>query len=92
MSKHNVERAKARRAPEVAAKRSTKKASFKRTMTMTVKTAATTAVIAAGTRSVNKYLGDRQYTLNGDPIRFDSQDVRNVVNTANRVKNIMGYF
>lgn len=92
MSKHDVERAKARRAPEVAAKRSAKKASFKRTMTMTVKTAATTAVIAAGTRSVNKYLGDRQYTLNGDPIRFDSQDVRNVVNTANRVKNIMGYF
>lgn len=92
MSKHDVERAKARRAPEVAAKRSAKKAAFKRTMTMTVKAAATTAAITAGTRAVNKYLGDHQYTLDGQPIRFESQDIRNVMNTANKVKDTMGYF
>lgn len=91
MSKHDVERAKARRAPEVAAKRSAKKAAIKRGMTMTVKTAATTTAVAAGTYAVNKYLSDHQYTLNGNSIRFDAQNVRNVANAAKRVKDLMGY-
>ena len=48
MSKHDVERANARKAVDVANKRMRKQAAIKRTMTMTVKTAATTAAIAGG--------------------------------------------
>lgn len=92
MSKHDVERAKARRAPGVAAKRSARKAAIKRTMTMTVKTAATTTAIAAGTYAANKYLSSHQYTLNGNPIRFGTQNVRNVVYAAKKAKDFMGYF
>lgn len=91
MSKHDVERANARRAPEVAAKRSAKKAAIKRNMTKTVKAAATASAIAGGTYAVNKYLSSHQYTLNGNPIRFDAQNVSNLVNTAKRVKDILGY-
>ena len=83
MSKHDIERANARRAPEVAANRSRKKAAIKRAMTMSVKAAATTAVVAAGTYAVNKYLSDHNVTLNGNNLRVNS----NIVNTlSNAVK------
>lgn len=83
MSKHDVERANARRAPEVAANRSAKKAAVKRAMTMTVKAAATTAVVTAGTYAANKYLQDHNVTLNGNNLRVDS----NMVNAfSNAVK------
>lgn len=83
MSKHDIERANARRAPEVAANRSRKKAAIKRAMTMSVKAAATTAVVTAGTYAVNKYLSDHNVTLNGNNLRVDS----NMVNTfSNAVK------
>ena len=83
MSKHDIERANARRAPEVAANRSKKKAAIKRAMTMSVKAAATTAVVTAGTYAVNKYLSDHNVTLNGNNLRVDS----NMVNTfSNAVK------
>mgnify|MGYP007066790206 CR=1 FL=1 len=91
MSKHDIERANARRAPEVAAKRSKKKAALKRTMTMTVKAAATSAAIAGGTYAVNKYLGDHQVTLNGNSVRFSTQNISNLMNTAKKMKNFMGY-
>lgn len=91
MSKHDIERANARRAPEVAAKRSQKKAAIKRGMTMTVKAAATSAAIAGGTYAVNKYLGNHQVTLNGNSVRFSSQNVSDLMNTAKKVKNFMGY-
>lgn len=91
MSKHDIERANARRAPEVAAKRSQKKAAIKRGMTMTVKAAATSAAIAGGTYAVNKYLGNHQVTLNGNSVRFSTQNVSNLMNTAKKVKNFMGY-
>lgn len=48
---HDVQRAKARKAPEVGAKRSARKAAAKRAMTMTVKAAATAAAIGVGTKS-----------------------------------------
>lgn len=83
MSKHDIERANARRAPEVAANRSRKKAAIKRAMTMSVKAAATTAVVTAGTYAVNKYLSDHNVTLNGNNLRVNS----NMVNTfSNAVK------
>lgn len=92
MSKHDVERAAARRAPDVAAKRSAKKAAIKRGMTMTVKSAAASTAIVAGTYAANKYLGNHNYTLNGVPIRFDAQKVSDVVGKAKRAKDFIGYF
>ena len=55
MSKHDVERASARKAQEVAANRSQKKANFKRGLTKSVKTVAVTATVSAGAFAVNKY-------------------------------------
>jgi hypothetical protein len=92
MSKHDVERARARRAPEVAAKRSQKKAAIKRGMTMTVKAAATTATVAAGTYAVNRYLNSHQTTLNGQRVQFSTQNVNDVLYAANKVKDFIGYF
>lgn len=91
MSKHDVERANARRAPEVAAKRSQKKAALKRGMTRTVKSAATTAAVAGGLYATNKYLTNHQVTLNGDPVQFSSQNVSDIMDAAKKVKNFMGY-
>ena len=56
MSKHDVERAKARRAVEVSSKRSSAIASVKRTMTMTAKAAASTAAVGVGLYAVNRFL------------------------------------
>lgn len=53
MSKHDIERARARRAPQVAANRSARKASIKRGMTIAVKTAVTTAAVGAGIAYIN---------------------------------------
>ena len=92
MSKHDVERANARKAVDVANKRMRKQAAIKRTMTMAAKTAATSAAIAGGTYAVNKYLQNHEVTLNGKRVQFSSQNVRDVANTAKRVKDIMGYF
>lgn len=55
MSKHDVERAKARRAPGVAARRSQLKANIKRSITVTAKAAATSAAIGTGVYLVNRY-------------------------------------
>lgn len=92
MSKHDVERQKARRAVEVSSKRSNKKASIKRTMTMTVKAAAGTAAIAGGTYAVNRYLSNHQVTLNGKRITLGKQNVQNIVDLAKKGKDLMGYF
>lgn len=81
MSKHDVERASARRAPEVAAKRSAKKASIKRTMTMTVKAAATTAVVGAGLYATNKYVANGKININA----------QQVIEYANKAKKVLGY-
>lgn len=90
-SRHDVERAKARRAPEVAAKRSRKKASLKRAMTMSVKAAATTAAITGGVYAANKYMSNHEVTLNGERVQFSEQKVRNVMKWAKMAKDFMGY-
>lgn len=92
MSQHDVERAKARRAPEVAAKRSARKANLKRTATMSVKAVAATATVAAGTYAVNQYLSSHNVTLDGKPIRLNAQNLRNVAEMAKKAKRFMGYF
>ena len=92
MSKHDVNRANARRAVDIASKRSNKKASIKRTMTMTVKAAAGTAAIAGGTYAVNRYLSNHQVTLNGKRVSFSAQKVNDIVGIAKKAKDFMGYF
>lgn len=92
MSKHDVERADARRAVEVSSKRSHKKAAIKRSMTMTVKAAAATAAVSAGVYAVNKYMDNHQVTLDGRPVRFGAQNVNDIIGVAKRVKDLMGYF
>lgn len=92
MSKHDVERAKARRAVEVSTNRMRIQSSMKRSMTMTVKAAAGTAAVAGGVYAVNKYLDNHQVTLNGQPLRFRAQTVANVASAAKRAKEILKYF
>ena len=92
MSQHDVERAKARRAPEVAAKRSARKANLKRAATMSVKAVAATATVAAGTYAVNRYLSSHNVTLDGKPIRLKTQNLRDVAEMAKKAKRFMGYF
>lgn len=91
MSKHDVERAKARKAVDVGTKRSRKKASIKRTMTMSVKAVTTTAAVAAGTYAVNRYLSNHQVTLNGKPVRLGVKNVNDVINIAKAGKRFMEY-
>lgn len=91
MSKHDIERANARRAPEVAANRSAKKAAVKRAMTMTVKAAATTAVVTAGTYAANKYLQDHNVTLNGSSLRVDADMVNSFANAVKVGSEIFKY-
>ena len=92
MSKHDIERANARKAPEVAAKRSKKKAAIKRAMTKTVKAASIAAATSAGAYAVNRYLGNHQVTLNGKQVFFSSQNMSDIVKSAKKVKDFMGYF
>ena len=92
MSKHDVERANARRAVEVSTKRMRKAASIKRGMTMAVKATATSAAIAGGVYAVNKYLTNHNVTLNGKSVRFSSQTVSSITKLANGVKDALGYF
>ena len=92
MSKHDVERANARKAVAVSTKRSRKKASIKRSMTMTAKAAAASTAVIAGTAAVNKYLEKRQYSLNGKPIRFGAKNVADVAEAAKKVKDLLEYF
>lgn len=92
MSKHDVERANARRATEVSAKRSQIKANIKRKMTMTVKAAAGTAVVAAGAYAANQYLSSHNVTINGKRVQLGAQNVQNVVDMAKKVRDTMGFF
>lgn len=59
MNKYDVERANARKAPEVAARRSAFKASIKRRMTTGVKAATMSAAVAGGFYLANKELNKR---------------------------------
>lgn len=92
MSKHDVERARARRAVEVSSKRSQKKASIKRTLTMSAKVAATTATVSAGLYGVNKMLDSHQVTLNGKRVSLSKQNVADLAKLVKIGKEAMGYF
>ena len=92
MSKHDVERAKARKAVEKANKRSRKKAAIKRGMTMSVKAAGATAACAAGAYAVNRYLDNHNVTINGRRVQLKAQNISDIVGKAKKVKNFLGYF
>lgn len=79
MSKHDIERAKARKAEQVAANRSRKKASMKRAMTMTVKAAAGTAAVTAGVVATNAVLRKYDVRLNGHPVGINAEQVKRAV-------------
>ena len=79
MSKHDIERAKARKAEQVAANRSRKKASMKRAMTMTVKAAAGTAAVAVGVAATNAVLRKYDVRLNGHPVGINAEQVKRAV-------------
>lgn len=92
MSKHDVERAKARKAVEKANKISRKKAAIKRGMTMSVKAAGATAACAAGAYAVNRYLDNHNVTVNGRRVQLKAQNISDIVGKAKKVKNFLGYF
>ena len=92
MSKHDVERAKARKAVDKANKRSRKKAAIKRGMTMSVKAAGATAACAAGAYAVNRYLDNHNVTINGRRVQLKAQNISDIVGKAKKVKNFLGYF
>lgn len=85
MSKHDIERAKARKAPEKAANRSNKIASIKRTMTMSAKGVATAAAIGTGAHFANSYLKNHDVRLNGRPIRINTDAFRSAVEVGKKV-------
>lgn len=89
---HDVERARARKAPEVGAKRSARKAAAKRAMTMSVKAAATTAAVGVGAAAANKYLSSHNVTVNGKSVRFNAQNLRDVGDIIKKGKEFMKYF
>ena len=92
MNQHDIERANARKAPMVGAKRSQRKAAMKRTMTMTVKATAATAATAAGALAVSKYLNSHNVTFNGKPVNFGAQNLRDIAGAIKKAKEFMGYF
>lgn len=89
---HDIERARARKAPEVGAKRSARKAAAKRAMTMSVKAAATAAAIGVGTKVVNDVMSSNNVTFNGKQVRFSSQNVNSVFDAIKKGKEFMGFF
>ena len=86
MSKYNVERVKARRAPEVAAKRSQKIASLKAMRTKAIKGAVTSAAIAGGAKFADSYLKSKGH----EGISKDS--VLKFVNVGKKIFSSAGYF
>lgn len=89
---HQYERAKARKAPAVAAKRSARKAALKRSMTMSVKAGVTTAAITAGAAAANKYLNNHDVQLNGKRINIGAQNIHDAMAFINKGKEFMKYF
>lgn len=88
MSKHDIARDKARRAPEVAANRSRFVANLKRTATLTVKAAAASALVYAGTKFVNRYLEEHNVKLDGVDLRLKIKDVETLGDLINKGKNV----
>ena len=81
MNRHDIERARARRAPQVAANRSRFKASVKRSMKMTVKAAVVSGAVAVGVKYANKK----------GFIDINSENVISTINTAKKIIQMTKY-
>ena len=92
MNQHDIERADARKAAAVGAKRSAKKAAIKRSMTMTVKAAAASAAVGVGMAAVNKYMDSHNVTINGQHVRFDTEYINKAAKVIKKGKDFMQYF
>ena len=95
MSEHDIYRQKSRRALEVASNRSQFQASMKRTATITMKTAATTAALGATAYVAQKYLETHQVYINNKRVQINKQTVGDAYNTFARTFNLLkayGYF
>lgn len=79
MSKHDVERAQARRAIEVGRRRSQAKANLKRSLTMTAKGIAITTAVGVGLKVADKY-------INGGSISTE-----NAIEYIKKAKKMAGY-
>lgn len=91
MSKHDIERADARRAKEVGTKRMNKVRSIKGKMTTTTKLLVGSAAVAAGTAVVAGYLNKHNVTVNGKQVKFGKQNMSDIVELASKVRNMFGY-
>lgn len=92
MSKHDVERAKARKAQQVGANRSQVKANMKRNTTVAVKSIATTAVVTAGAAAANYYLTKHNVRFNGNSIKLNPHQVDNIRKAAKAGKKFVNNF
>ena len=91
MSKHDIERAKARRAPVVAEKRSRYKASIKRSMTIAAKTAVASAAVYAGYKVINGYLNNHDVRFNGTRVNVSMGDLNRFNDVINKARRMMSY-
>ena len=91
MSKHDVERAKARKAVSVGEKRNRVKAGFKRTLTVSAKAVAGTAAVAAGAYAVNRYLNNHDVKINGKQVNIGKNTISGIADLAKKAKNFVGY-
>ena len=85
LNKHDIERAKARKAISVGEKRMRAKSSIKRAMTMTVTAVVTSAAIAGGVYAANKYFAGHNTTLNWKPIRVNSEQIRKASDLGKKI-------
>ena len=86
MNTHDIERAKARKAPMVGAKRSQRKATIKRSITVGLKSAAAAAAISGGTYVANRYLSKH------GGVTISPQHVQAAANVIKKGKKFMQYF
>ena len=91
MSKHDIERADARRAKEVGEKRSNKKASIKRTMTITATAVGGTAAAAAGAYAANRYLSKHDVRINGKKAYIGASTLSDLGELVKKGKDLLGY-
>lgn len=91
MSKHDVERAKARKAVAVSSARSKAISSIKRSFTMTTKATIGAASVAAGVYAVNRYLYNHDVRLDGVPVRLGAQQIKDVVGFAKKAKKVLDF-
>lgn len=91
MSKHDIERAKARKATEASTNRMKTKATIKRKMTMGAKAAAGTAAAVAGAAVVNYYLKSHNVTVNGKSVSMSSETIRKAADFGKRIMGLDKY-